>query len=290
MLSDNDDNIVIAYSLNSRTAIAVASLSKRIKRSCYIVPDLPEFMSESNSVLKRVAKWVDRKIINWAIRRFDTFALLSAHMAERLPIADKKWKQMEGMYLPPKEKIDFAKTETKTILYTGVLGKRYGIDDLLKAFSLIKSTDYRLLVRGDGEMKEEIIRISQLDSRIQYIEPLSKEDLLRLQKSATVLVNPVRKSQEFTRYFFPSKTMEYLASGTPVVMYHLDCIPKEYDEYLNYIEEETVESLKEKIIEVCESRATDAKERAYNAIAFINEKKNAIAQTKIIFDLLMGEK
>ena len=236
--------------------------------------------------IRRIAKKIDRKLIEWSIRRIDTFVLLSSHMAERLPLDGKKWKQMEGIYLPSAISIDIKKTATKTILYTGTLGERYGIGDLLKAFRLIDSPHYRLLVRGGGEMKDEVIRLSKQDSRIQYVEPLSKEDLLKLQMSSTVLVNPVRRSQEFTRYFFPSKTMEYLASGTPVVMYHLDCIPKDYDEYINYIAEETIESLRDKIVEVCESKADESIARAARAVTFIKEKKNAVVQTKVIYNLI----
>ena len=38
-------------------------------------------------------------------------------------------------------------------------------------------------------------------------------------------VNPRQNNEEFTKYSFPSKTMEYLASGVPVVAYKLDGIP-----------------------------------------------------------------
>ena len=286
MLREGEKNVIIMYSLPSSQLLAVASLRKQLYKSCLVIPDLPEFMSSKRDLIRRMAKSIDRKLIEWSIRRMDTFVLLSSHMAERLPLEGKKWKQMEGIYQPSAISINFKKTPTKTILYTGTLGERYGIGDLLKAFRLIDSPDYRLLIRGGGEMKDEVIRLSKVDSRIQYVEPLSKEDLLRLQMSSTVLVNPVRRSQDFTRYFFPSKTMEYLASGTPVVMYHLDCIPKDYDEYINYIAEETIESLRDKIVEVCESKSEESNARAAKAATFIKEKKNAVVQTKVIYDLI----
>jgi len=46
------------------------------------------------------------------------------------------------------------------------------------------------------------------------------------------MVNPRRPEGEFTRYSFPSKTMEYLASGRPVIMHWLAGIPEDYRPYL----------------------------------------------------------
>ena len=61
---------------------------------------------------------------------------------------------------------------------------------------------------------------------------MSREELLKMERRATVMINPTPARLNFTKYFFPSKTMEYLASGTPTVMYRLGCMPKEYDDYV----------------------------------------------------------
>ncbi|MGL5011509.1 MAG: glycosyltransferase, partial [Paracoccaceae bacterium] len=49
---------------------------------------------------------------------------------------------------------------------------------------------------------------------------------------AHVMINPRRPEGAFTRYSFPSKTMEYLASGRPVIMHWLPGMPEEYRPYL----------------------------------------------------------
>ena len=48
-------------------------------------------------------------------------------------------------------------------------------------------------------------------------------------------VNPRPGAADFTRYSFPSKTLEYLDAGKPVLAYRNDGIPPEYDEHLLYI-------------------------------------------------------
>ena len=293
MLKEDNQNIVIMYSVNSPNVLALATLRHRVKRSCLIVPDLPEYMSDNKSLYYRLAKRIDRFFIDWAIKRIDSFALLSPHMAEKLPLKGKEWRQLEGIFHEERESLSepmvHNNRDLKAILYTGVLGERYGIIDLLNAFSKIKAPNYRLWIRGNGECKDVVLQRAKIDSRIVYYNAMSKPELLRLQSAATILVNPVKGSQEFTRYFFPSKTMEYLASGTPVLMYHLPCIPKEYDDYLHYFENETEEEMVNKITWLCEQSDEERNTFGEKASFFVRTKKNEVSQTHIIVDLLKTE-
>lgn len=287
MLKRDEQNVVIMYSMPSNQLLAVATLRKYLHRTCLVVPDLPEFMSNKGGILRRIGKAIDRKIVDWSVKRIDTFALLSSHMPERLPIDGKKWVQMEGLYHDVFEVVAVEKEVHKVILYTGAMGERYGINDLIKAFLMIDDPDYRLWIRGNGASNDEIRDMEAKDKRIKYIPPMPKKDLIELLQKATVLVNPVPRGQEFTRFFFPSKTMEYLASGTPVVMYHLDCMPKEYDEHIFYVTEESVKGLRDKLVEVCEMDRKELKEKGEKAREFVLTKKNAIVQTKKIVELLI---
>lgn len=286
MLRKDEKNIVIMYSMPSSQMLAVVTLRKRLYKTCLVVPDLPEYMTGQGGLMRRIGKAIDRKFIDWSLRRIDLFALLSRHMAERLPVDGKSWVLMEGLYLDGYGEEVVEKDVHKVILYTGAMGARYGINDLLEAFALIDDPDYRLWIRGNGASKETIERLELKDSRIRFFEPMHKKDLLELLRKATVLVNPVPHSQEFTRYFFPSKTMEYLASGTPVVMYHLDCMPEEYDEHLFYVKDESVKGLRDKLVEVCEMDRAILKEKGNRAREFILSQKNATAQTKKIVDII----
>lgn len=63
-------------------------------------------------------------------------------------------------------------------------------------------------------------------------------------------------------------------SGCPVISYKLDGIPNEYDEYLNYIENESVDSIKMKILEVLELSDIDRNDIGLKAKRFVIENKN----------------
>lgn len=86
-------------------------------------------------------------------------------------------------------------------------------------------------------------------------------------------MNPRQNNEEFTKYSFPSKTMEYLSSGIPVVAYKLDGIPDEYDQYIQYVADDSIESLKKKLVEVCEMTREERQELGNIGRNFVLMKK-----------------
>lgn len=280
------ENKIIVYGVHSPFLLPLLALKKNIK-VCLIVPDLPEFMSGRNSKLFLLAKKIDRWLINVCLRRVDSYVLFSPHMKEKLPVKGQPWLHLEGI-LNTNNIIEntYPKESEKIILYTGNLSARMGIKNLLDAFALIPFSNYRLWIRGTGDCKKIVLDASKFDSRIIYWDHMTKEELLILQKRATILINPVFSSQEFTRYFFPSKTMEYLASGTPTVMSRLACIPSEYDKYLFYFDEESIDGIKNKIIDICERKQEELEAFGKAAAEFVIREKNEIKQAGKILKLL----
>lgn len=278
-------NSLIVYALHTPFLLSAVLLRKRITCSCVVVLDLPEFMSHGN-IVKRWAKKLDRSLINFCLKRLDCYALLSPYMRDKLPIKDKAWELVEGIYDGSKQLPKVEKCRERVILYTGSISKKYGILELLEAFKGIHNDNYRLWICGAGDGKENVIRCSGTDDRIKYFGILSHEEVLILQQKATVLINPRSSAGEYTKYSFPSKTMEYLASGTPTIMCHLPAIPKEYDEYLYYITDESVEGIRQKILEVCEKTQQVLDEYGQRASAFILNKKNAVIQSRKIVNMM----
>ena len=286
MLDKNDDNTVIIYEVHTPFLLAATSLRKRIKHINVIVPDLPEFMSGNVGKLHKLLKSIDHWLINRCLKKVDSYSLLSEGMKERLPMAGKTWTLMEGIFQKEEYEEPVEKANEKVIMYTGNIFKRRGVDLLLDAFQLIDKPEYRLWIRGNGDLKDEIIARSKQDPRIVYFEPMSLTELRKMERKATVMVNTTPPSMDFTKYFFPSKTMEYLASGTPTVMFRLECMPKEYDSYVYYVEEESISALKSKLVEVCEKPMDELVDFGQEARDFVLTNKNPIAQCEKILEII----
>lgn len=286
LIRNEKRNVLFIYALHSPFLIAAVLLKRKVTCSCVIVPDLPEFMSRQDNVIKKFAKKVDRSIINFCVKRLDNYALLSSYMIEKLSISQKPWVLMEGIFDTHAMPEGVAKVKEKVILYCGSLSKRYGIIELLEAFRQIDNENYRLWICGRGDGEEVIREMAKVDNRVIYKGVVSHEEVLALQQQATVLINPRSSKGEYTKYSFPSKTMEYLASGTPTIMCHLPAIPKEYDEHIYYINDESVEGIKAKIEEVCEKPQQELDAFGKRAAEFIRKNKNAYVQAQKVVDLI----
>ena len=284
-LKDEKKGNVIVYETYTPFLLAVATLRKRIAKAVVIVPDLPDYMHGSNNRIRMFFKNQNRNLINWCLKRFDGYVLLSEPMLEKLPIKAKSYIVMEGIFNPEFDEKPVEKEIARTIMYTGGVYSHRGTRLLLDAFKGLTAPNYRLWIRGDGDLKQEILDMAVKDPRITYFEPMGRKELLELERKATVMVNTT-PSQDFTRYFFPSKNMEYLASGTPTIMFRLGCMPKEYDEYLYYVDGNDADALREKIIEVCEKSQEELNAFGDRARQFIIEKKNPFVQCKRILDFI----
>ena len=280
MCRNEIDLTVILYSLNSTFLKAVKKVKKTNPNVKFvaIVADLPQFTSTDKNVLRRIYKKKNVETINKRLPLLDGYVLLTEHMAEKLKIT-QPFVVMEGIAKKnPYRKLGLPKFKNKTIFYSGSLNKRYGIIHLLDAFSLINDEDYRLILCGMGDAEQEIIERAQKDLRIQFLGKLSHDEVLKYQCRATVLVNPRQNTEEYTKYSFPSKTLEYLASGTPVICYRLDGIPAEYERYLVCPTDNNAEALADAIIEV--SNMSDEFDTSAQ-ISFVEQKNQTSQSNKI---------
>lgn len=252
-----------------------------------IIPDLPRFMGY-NKVLKQLGfQKRDEILTNKLVKNFDAFVVLAEPMIKDLGVVDKKYIVVEGIYSDTGRKNNVTKTKNKVILYTGNIGERYGIRLLMDAFEKIQDENYRLWIRGTGD-NSLVLEKAKNDDRIEYIGPMSKSELNSLQKKATVLVNPVTPDREFTRFFFPSKTMDYMASGTPTVMFKLDCLPAEYDEYLFFFRDSNAISMAETLKDICEKDPDDLELFGKRASSFIFNNKTPKKQVAKILELFQA--
>ena len=129
------------------------------------------------------------------------------------------------------------------IMYAGALFEKFGLRVLLDAFCEIDG-NYELWLFGNGDMEKEIELYSLRDTRIKYFGNRPNDEILEFEKKAKLLVNPRFTDNEFTKYSFPSKLMEYMSSGTPVLTTKLLGIPDDYFDKMFYIEIENKEGFK----------------------------------------------
>ena len=281
---------IIVYGLHVNLVLVVKKIRKYFPnvKLCLIIPDLPEYMGCNRYVRGLGIRNMEIDFLYSNITLFDKYIVLTEQIAEKLNLNPSSYSVIEGIYLPQKLECIYNSDlkNDKYILYTGSLAIRYGIIELLKAFELIENKEIKLVICGDGEAKNEILEYSKKNMRIIYLGILCRERILLLQKWAFLLINPRNGNEDYTKYSFPSKTMEYLASGTPTLMYRLPGIPQEYYDYCFFIEGEDLKSFVKSINDILNKPYDVVCRKSILAKKFIIEKKNPRVQCLKIINLI----
>lgn len=253
-----------------------------------VITDIPEYYDMHQvSMWRKTARKLHNKLVYRYMAHVDRFVLLTEQMKEPLHVGDRPYIVMEGICDVQVPATSKENNTTFSLLYTGRLNKRYGLEALMDAVEKIDDPNLELWFCGSGEMEAEIQARSRKDARIKYFGFLPHEKIRMLQQSASVLVNPRTNKGAYTQYSFPSKTMEYMAAGKPVMMYRLDGIPAEYDPYLFYIPEETVDSICQTILRLRALTPEDRLQAGEQARAFVINQKNKTVQMRRVLNFLL---
>jgi glycosyltransferase involved in cell wall biosynthesis len=178
------------------------------------------------------------------------------------------------------------KAQPRICFYAGGVSKQYGLANLVEGFRKANLPNAQLHIYGPGDYVEELEQIAAEDSRVFYGGMLLNTEIVAREQEATLLVNPRPTDEEYVKYSFPSKTMEYMASGTPVLTTVLPGMPKEYHPYVNLLEDETAEGIAAKLREVLQNADEDLFEQGNKARTFVLEKKNNVIQARKILEML----
>lgn len=287
-----DEIIVIVYGMQSTLMSAALEIKKIIPnaRLFLIVPDLPQYMSMTMSSVKKLLKKIDWQLIKKQYNSFDGFILYTKEMAKFLNLQEGTWILMEGsldINDVSKQSVKKTNDDKITIMYSGKIDKKFGIMELLEAIKLTKEGSYEFYFTGNGDAEEEIHKRALTDSRIKYLGFLpSREELLKRQEEATMLVNMRLPTEDGSAYCFPSKIFEYLASGRPVLSFKVEGIPAEYYNYLIEMESTSPRDIYKTINMVANMPEDERYKVGQKGREFVIEEKSSIEQAKKIIKFM----
>jgi glycosyltransferase involved in cell wall biosynthesis len=173
-----------------------------------------------------------------------------------------------------------------TIVSAGTLYKINGIMEILEAFALLSGTGYRLRIAGSGPLSEKVKQAAKADPRIEYCGYLSFEKLMELYASADVLINMRLTKTLKTEYFFPSKVLEYLASGTPVITTCTGHVEEDYSGFVFLLKDESPQGLARIIREVAAMEPDSRVQKGRAAQAYIKKHKTWAVQGQRAFEFI----
>lgn len=269
--------------------LEAATYAKNLKpksKICLIVPDLPQYMNlnEKGRGLYDFFKRFDIRHMEKHIAKVDSFMLLTEPMKDVLKVSGRPYLVVEGIVDDNSNWLSQANADsdrTKKIVYTGKMNMKFGIKELVDSFMRIEGSNYRLILCGDGDAREYVEKKAREDERIEYKGMVTSREAKEYINAADVLVNPRPNNEEYTKYSFPSKNVEYLMTGKPVVAFMLDGMPDKYRDFLYEIPA-GAQSFEKELLEACD--------KPLNKLSFSEYAKKHLESARVIEAIINMQK
>jgi glycosyltransferase involved in cell wall biosynthesis len=146
------------------------------------------------------------------------------------------------------------------LIYHGTFAHRYGVDLILRAVQRVRPSipNIHATLLGGGEFRDELVQLAEELDLAEHIEIsptlLPAADLPPLLQQADVGIVPNR-SNIFTDGLLPTKLMEYVAVGTPVIAARTPTITTYFDDQMvQFFTPDDVEDLTRCILELSQDR------------------------------------
>lgn len=281
---------ILAISMNLGAVLAAKLVGLRITG---IVTDMPGMMVDlSNNKRSSISKSIVNKINLSYISSYTHYVFLTEQMNNIINKKKKPYIVVEALCDSSLSKVhvtSVGKTSPRIVMYAGGLDEKYGLKLLVDGFRCLKKNDINLVIYGSGPYAKELSQVVKEDSRVLYRGVASNEEVLQAELEATLLVNPRPTTEEFTKYSFPSKNMEYMASGTPLLTTKLPGMPKDYYPYVYLFEEESVDGYTVSLKKILDLPAEELEIKGEKAKRYVLENKNNVVQSGRILNLIFQE-
>ncbi|WFB91438.1 glycosyltransferase [Streptococcus parasuis] len=282
LIKKNKSSIVICDILNisaTAGALLASKIFRKRSKSIGIVTDLPiDLNADPMSILV--------KLNNFIIDKCDGYIFLTEEMNIKLNNKNKDYLVIEGHVDINMENVDNnieRKMTNKICLYAGGVYKKYGIESLVNGFIKANVQQAELHIYGSGDFEDELVEICKRNNQIKYFGVVPNSVVIEAELRADLLINPRPTNEDYTKYSFPSKNMEYMASGTPVLTTRLPGMPKEYFDYIYTIEDESIDGIEKSLRETLNKNRSELHDKGMKAKSFVlKEKNNEIQASKIL--------
>ena len=258
---------------------------------CAVVTDIPTLSTnmkerKESSIKKRLMD-IYQKISDADLKSYDAYIPLTESLNEAVNEKGKPYIVVEGF--ADSKDTEISEHHEDYIMYAGGVYEKYGVKALTEAFISLDRKDIQLYIFGDGSYVEELKSIQEKYQNIKYMGCVSPEEVVAYEKLALLLVNPRPTNEEFAKYSFPSKTMEYMLSGTAVASTRLPGIPEEYFDYMYAFDDESCAGIAGRLSEILSHSKDDLANKGKKAHDFVIENKNNVVMARKIIRMISVE-
>ena len=289
ILNENDNVKILTFNARPSISIPLLILKKIYKFEIICLLADPPVDIQERFGLKKIIMNIFWNIIRKSILYYDKIIALNKE-AINIYAPKKPYLIVDGgISINESDYIDLNseyEKDKKIILFTGALTEYNGIIEMIEAMDLISDEMIELHIYGSGPLEEYVRKKSQLMSNVIYKGVVSNKKIKIIQREATLLINPRRTNDLISKVTFPSKMIEYMLSGTPVLSTKLNGLSDEYLEHIYLINSLEPLELAKTIKDVLEYDSSDRYIKQENARLFILNNKTWNVQVNKIYNFI----
>lgn len=260
-------------------------------KSVAIVTDIPTLATKmkerKGSSFKEKCVEVYENISDNDLKSYDAYITLTESINDKVNINNKPHCIVEGFADSSDTLV--SDVHDNYLMYAGGIFEKYGVKNLVEAFIALNRKDIKLYIFGEGTYVEELLEVCKTHSNVKYMGCVTPDEVVEYEKKALLLINPRPTNEEFAKYSFPSKTMEYLLSGTAVVSTKLPGIPEEYFNYMFAFDDYGVNGIQEKLKEILSLPLEEINSMGRKGHDFVISEKSNRGMANKIYDFLERE-
>ena len=258
---DTKDAVIVSDTINP-TVIYNANLAKKK----YNLP-LVGIVTDSPSNISNTPRSYTMFLLKQS-SDLDGYISLTAGLNDMFNENDKPAIQIEGIV----EDNDVRPIQNKYgqyFFFGGALMERYGVFNLIDAFTELKRDDINLVICGHHGDPKKIKAAINKNKNIHYLKMIPVREVLQLEANAFANINPRPYSQDLDRFSIPSKTIEYYTSGKLTISSQSTILSKHFASctiWCGYAKKEEILSAMKKALAMDEEKRLEmgakAKEKA----------------------------
>lgn len=247
----NKDSVIFSFNIFPQQGIALYLNSLIFKcKTVTLLADLPIDDVVNRNFLWKFLRSIFDSLTNKLINKVDNLIVLNRNVIEYYSFK-KRYIVIDGAINPD----DFIKNETfivkkvKNVVYSGALVEYNGIRELIECFIGLENGNI-LDIYGNGYLQDEVKKYSESNKNIFYHGSVSNEEMRQIQKNAWLLINPRNSNNLIAKLTFPSKLLEYMASGTAVISTIIPGMDQIYFNLLYILESNNPEDIRQMILKL----------------------------------------
>jgi len=260
-----------------------------------VLTDPPGVVLSTDSKLAKLMKQLDAWLIGYILRRVDAVVALAPDLVRHLAI-DRPALVFPGilestLQVPPVNPAiqlgDIPSKHRFTVTYAGGLSQAYGVDRLVDAvLGIDPGVPILLKLYGRGDQEVRIRQLAVKDSRIVYGGFVDAATLMPELCAADLLISPRPTSEHFATMSFPSKLIEYLATGRPVLTTRIPSIPAPLNDHFFFINDESADGIRIAIQAVMGISVENRSAKGLAAQQFVREQLSGAATGRKIAEFI----